>query len=559
MAMRHLKKNPLWALALVAALGMGLTACGGSDDDPAPATGADDMSMDPMEPEAAEPTPIEKATTAVGVAEASVTALGDDPSKAALEKANTDIMAAEEALKGLTGSDAAALNTRLSTAEGTYKTAKSTYDGKVEMMAEEMTGRSLGLAKALRDVDPLDSDDVMAVVVENDESGKVSIEREDYKSEMGSSSGGWSSAMLMRSRTNDMQSMMVYTDVGKATRKDFGKVYGAAGADNPGGFGYVAEADDDNDATNRIVSIGDNGAVLTAAQGAFLDPKRFPQAEDGGSGDNAYNYSDKTAKNYKHGSTFTGKFNGAAGEYMCTAAATEECTVTVADKNAGGGYTLGGAWKFQHDPKATVVVQDTDYMTFGYWMQKPNKANAAGDYAGYMVSTFATGTPFPSGSINALMGTVKYKGLATGLYSTRTFEGGDIASAAHGSFMADAMLTADFGEDDTINGTTLGGKIDNFRGGEGMDDWSVTLSTTELTDAGAFVGAENTNDDATTYDDTQFGKTSAKIGDAPGSGVWTAMLYGDGVPSGAAPSGIAGTFDAQFTAAEIAGAFGATR
>ena len=229
------------------------------------------------------------------------------------------------------------------------------------------------------------------------------------------------------------------------------------------------------------------------------------------------------------------------------------CSVTVKDSARGGGYTSDGTWRFTPDSTATVVVQDGGYMHFGFWKEVPEKANTAGDYV-FQLRLFAGGEMvFSRDEVQALEGTVEYKGPAVGIYTTKTIANGEIDSANYGVFAADAKLTAAFGEVGQDILGDLEGKIENFRGGDGMDDWSVTLSNAAIditTDASVdeFAGVFT-------------GMTTGKMGTENGTWSWDASFFG---PSGTAagtpaPSGVAGTFKANFSAAMIAGSYGAQR
>ena len=419
-------------------------------------------------------------------------------------------------------------------------------------MNAEMTGRAMGVSTALVTGTTTAPTGWAAPMVSRGVSGMAMFSATGYEGGAGmSASDGWASGELtMSTRTHDNM-LMVYSNIEAAMREPFGDVYGATAADNPGGLTYSDH--DSAPATPNRVTIP---ATMSATVGAMLDSSRFPQAGPGGSGSMTYHYSgDKTDPGYQFDATMadgvSGMFNGALGTYYCDSSS-NRCSVTVTDQNADAAnrYTLSGAWTFQPNSGSTVVVQDSDYLTFGHWVSAPMEANSAGDYAGYDVHVFASGSEaFPQTSVDALAGKVTYEGPAAGVYATRDFEDGDVASAMHGSFMADVTLTADFdmqpsttpGTDEA--GTSLSGMITNFRGGDGMDDWEVTLERAAITSgAAAFAGT-----------------ASGEMGTANSTGgAWSASLHGDGM-NGAAPSGISGTFNANFTAAEIAGAFGAER
>ena len=151
MTKHRLKTSPFWAIAVVAALGMGLSACGGG--------GSDDTSM--TEPE---PTPqeqcvaadgrwnaddtctsaaelaVEAVSNAITEAKTAVDALSDTSTDAEVTAAQGLVTAARTALSGanlLSTSQAFALDARLSTVEGNLVTAKAGIEDHRQMVAEQ--------------------------------------------------------------------------------------------------------------------------------------------------------------------------------------------------------------------------------------------------------------------------------------------------------------------------------------------------------------------------------------------------------------------------------------
>ena len=234
--------------------------------------------------------------------------------------------------------------------------------------------------------------------------------------------------------------------------------------------------------------------------------------------------------------SFTGGFAGAAGTYSCTGDATT-CTVGV---GSDGKINLAGTWTFTADAGAMINVPDSDYLNFGWWLNK--KADGSYDF-----QTFAGSTGFTDGSGNvavAMTGSAKYTGAAAGLYVVKDVSGGQVTSATHGEFTANATLTANFfGANDPGE---ISGMINGFKNaaGELMAGWSVMLNPAALTDASA----------------SFTGKTTGSLGGGTGMGSWQGMFHGtDGAATNARPSHVTGRFDAHFPGAHVAGAFGAKK
>lgn len=238
--------------------------------------------------------------------------------------------------------------------------------------------------------------------------------------------------------------------------------------------------------------------------------------------------------------TFTGSFGGAMGEYSCTGT---DCTVTLNDK--GVVTAVGGVWTFKAEAGAMVMLPDSGYLNFGWWMDET--ANDDGTYS-YAFQTFANATDATGMEetgvdvTNAMMGTATYTGAAAGVYVTKDVSGGNITAADMGEFAASAKLEANF-----LKGAQAGlisGSIYDFMNADGdsMTGWRVTLQPTALIlESASFAGA-----------------TDATIGTgAKGSGSWEGTFYGG--EGDEQPTDVAGRFDAHFTGAHVVGAYGASQ
>ena len=244
-----------------------------------------------------------------------------------------------------------------------------------------------------------------------------------------------------------------------------------------------------------------------------------------------------------------GTYDGAPGTYRCTD--TTDCTVEL-ERDAKGKVSItamSDGWIFTPDDKAKVYVVDTEYASYGVWLQRTTDADGVLTYD--LVNTFADGTD-ATANVTDVDGTASYKGSALGVYVHNVLDaGGEVASATSGMFTADAALTATFGQmqneadppQDTIAQSmlnTITGTIDNFEleGGEAQK-WSVELARGAIDpDASTFSGA-------------------TKGGGAEGeyNGAFRGATGDDNV----APSTVGGEFTANFLNGHVAGGFGATK
>ena len=241
--------------------------------------------------------------------------------------------------------------------------------------------------------------------------------------------------------------------------------------------------------------------------------------------------------------SFTGYLAGAMGKYSCTGDA-DACSMTFGEKNMIA--ALVGTWTFTADRGTKVKVPDSEYMHFGWWIDRPTKADSNGAYS-YGFQTFAGGMQaYTASDLDAVTGTATYNGAAAGVYVTKDISGGQITGASMDEFTAAARLSANFG--DGTNPGAINGSISGFKGADGsaMAGWGVTLDTVFLTTSQASFA----------------GKTMGTTGPgATGTGSWEGMFYGDPPTATATggPLGVAGRFDAHLPGTHIVGGFGATR
>ena len=285
-----------------------------------------------------------------------------------------------------------------------------------------------------------------------------------------------------------------------------------------------------------------------------------------------------------------GTFDGTPGEFKCSGADAAICSITT---DADGELTsLGGTWTFTPDDGVAATVAkptqtDGDYLHFGYWV---NSMEDEGETS-YEFQAFSGGKkPFYlrdedgdlTNNVDTVVGAATYAGPAGGMYVLKSLmANGDVASAASGSFTADAELTAKFGgpsvsEDDWFS---ISGTVTDFMDGmmRRLDGWSVDLKRADFV---------NRDKDGTlnrvVVDDEPTGNSHSTTfgGATTGGGTWSGEFFGtaknivsavpasgevdddDFVPAVPAvpasmPSSVAGQFNGHFANGHVNGAFGA--
>ena len=268
------------------------------------------------------------------------------------------------------------------------------------------------------------------------------------------------------------------------------------------------------------------------------------------------------------GSSFAGTYNQnptdnappVSGRFFCGTGTA--CSISVDASGVLRGVT---GYVFQPAQPGTTMRGDSDYLTWGVWVNIPNdvQATSTGGLTNpATVAAFASGRdPFQVPA--DLTGTATYNGVASGLYSA----GGMVEY-----FDADASLSVDFGgrtandsdpRDDTANDTFLlgavTGSISNIKAG-GMDvDGSISLGRAPLI---AGDGTPTAGSAANIFT----GSTEGNLGGRALRGSWTGRFYGPNRAQGVAirtefPTTAAGTFGAATPsrtgpAMSILGAFG---
>ena len=357
---------------------------------------------------------------------------------------------------------------------------------------------------------------------------------------------GWAARRLMRSVAGATQHLFVYTDIGPPTRIQFYNWDGST--TTPARYG-------DNTATAVTtptpLDLSDIGGGTTGLTRGALD-SNFMSPGTAADGNVVQRFPMPSAT--VQVITRQGNYNGAPGTYSCDSGAPgTACVLTI---TPAGTYTeTTGEWTFTPELGATAWRNDTEFMSFGWWLQEPN--NSDGAYTFQYYADGNTHTPAPG---TLATGTATYSGRAAGKFVVQEVGDEGVTGGEAGMFAAAATLNARFGEAaNSISGSISGFTSDNAN--VDVSGWSVTLHRKTLGAkanlANAFPAISETNPARATYDGT-----TATLGDQTLHGDWTGQYFGDantGNARNAYPLGVGGTFQADNEAASIAGAFGARR
>ena len=250
-----------------------------------------------------------------------------------------------------------------------------------------------------------------------------------------------------------------------------------------------------------------------------------------------------------------GTYDGAPGEYSCTAS----CTST--NDGSGSPSGLGGTWTFTPDKGAMVSQPDAHYLYYGWWVSKDKDGGptAASAFAGRFGTDSGDSTDGldDAGDISALTGSASYAGSAVGKWALDySLNKATTGTSDGGHFTADANFEATFsGANPGVTGT-----IDNFRLNDGTEDpgWSVALARGALGSSGGSITAPAAS---------MTGPTVWSIGGtaAPASGTWSGTMYdeavtGDADDGNTIPTTMTGTFYSEYEdVGRLVGAFGADK
>ena len=430
------------------------------------------------------------------------------------------------------------------------KAAQDAADAAAEVAMSRIIGKDRAIEGATNIADgtttgTLDENDIsitraagaMASVVVTDPAG-YSASKETILP-----NSGWAARRLMRSVPGATQHLFVYTDIGPPSRIQFNNWDGDP--DTPARYGT-------NDATAITTAAAMDLTTSLNALGSLDGNFNSPGSAADGDVTQTFRVASATATTV----TRQGNFQGAPGTYTCTTAAGVDCVVTISPT---GTYTATtGTWTFTPELGATAWLNDSEFLSFGWWLQEP--ANPDGAYTFMYYADGNAHTPAP-GTLTT--GTATYSGRAAGKFVVQEIDATGVTGGEAGMFTAAATLNATFGE--AANANTISGSISGFASDNAavdMSGWSVTLHGKTLADKAALAnefGATITEADPTraTYDGT-----TATLGDQTLYGNWIGQFFGDattGNTGNAYPLGVGGTFQADNDAASIAGAFGARR
>ncbi len=317
---------------------------------------------------------------------------------------------------------------------------------------------------------------------------------------------------------------------------------------------YSGENDDDESFTVLIRSTKEDPTTLPFAEAYATGSSRL------GAGQNALtsagtiqplSTADAKAKSanfpqesgirtYLDGSrSFRGTYDGAAGVYSCSGTT---CTVEFEED----GYVFAGTWTFNPDDNARISVEDTQFISYGWWLKK----NSDGEILDAGPVYYRT----PSAdlaTIDALEGTAKYEGEAVGKYAIYSGLFSERSEAGH--FTADAELEVDFGDESAPG--EISGDIVGFMTEAGpKDDWSVKLETVVLTSTGTFTSDPTTTTAGTIW---SIGEIDSDV-----KGDYSGSLHDSGkAGQDTVPYEVGGTFSARYEegVGAMVGAFAAKR
>ena len=333
----------------------------------------------------------------------------------------------------------------------------------------------------------------------------------------------------------------VYTNEGDPGDQAFATYYSVADRDGVTGVAHTTTGAVDINNSDVAGNSGlFNGSGFPTGANTFMDtPGEDDPATDGME------------------NMFSGMFNGVSGTYTCTLVGGNCRAINDGDGNLAELTT--GVWSFTPadlepgDAPHMVqgVVHDSNYLSFGYWVQATTDED---DMTTYGVGTFYDGATSFAEQLDTLEGSASYSGNAAGMYGKKTFKhDGSVATLTTGDFTADANLMATFGGDDVaINAQyKLSGSVTNLMDDGTMVDpaWTVEFNETDLDRAVAINNFSGTTTGGGNYRGSFYGP--AVVDDA-------ATLNVDESKSGY-PTGVAGDFTGHFANGHVIGAFGATR
>ena len=512
----------LAAIGLAVMLSFGLVACGGGGGQPGDTGDTGDTGMMSLaEKETA-------ATSALDAAKLAVDAVMDDSAMSVVTNADTAIGKAKTAVAAASDSTKhSEFSRKLGMYEGILMTAKESRTDAMDVAQGAAVKDALALFNGINEI-VTNLTVVVESVADKHGGGMASVMVTDTntdttlrpgvggagvkKSAEPMLSSMWQGTMLTDTNADDESStVVVYSDIVAPKPVPFDEEYTLV--------------------NGNLVILPAHGSKIKAS--AFMHTGRMNHDPDPDSDADI--------------AMIRGTFNGASGEYRCTAATPTSC----ASHDAGDGAVRldgTGTWVFDPDSGAMAMMADPSYAYFGWWL---NKGTAAGVEAGVFHGvTDGDGNEAllavpATDAFTALGGEATYTGAAAGKYAINP----GLSDASGGHWTADATLTADFGAEDDALGM-ISGMVDQFMAGGQTMDWSVKLGETDLTATGTF--------DSSTGDDSTGDDVVWTIGGVAGAedGSWMGGLRAEGDDN--RPTVATGMFTATHGAVgHMLGAFGA--
>ncbi|MYE02341.1 MAG: hypothetical protein F4Y03_13935 [Alphaproteobacteria bacterium] len=363
----------------------------------------------------------------------------------------------------------------------------------------------------------------------------------------------WSAHRLMRSVSGATQHLFVYTDIGPPTRVQFYNWDGDPLTPRRYEDATLDAATDPATVATTIppLSLATGGTPVAALFNRGNLDSNFSSPGPAEAGNVVQRFPMATAADQIV--SFKGNFNGAPGTYSCdSGTADQACVITITPT---GTYTSPDTWTFTPELNSTAWRNDTEFMSFGWWLQEPNSSDGT-----YTFQYYADGNDYTAPPGTIATGSATYSGRAAGKFVVQEIGDEGVTGGEAGMFTAAATLNARFGSAaNSISGTIDGFQSDNAN--VDVSSWSVTLHRKTLGAQAnlpnAFPAISETDPSRATYDGT-----TATLGDQTLHGDWAGEYFGDqntGNTRNAYPLGVGGTFQADNEAASIAGAFGARR
>ena len=519
------RMNKLTALAAVVALSVGLAACGGGSSKKAMMDDTDGMEQ--PDPAATQRSDIKTKITAAQTAVAAVTDEATDAQVMTADRAVTTAATAITNASALDDNEKAAFNTAIGAIRSDLATRKSSRTTAMSMDAEDAAEEAEALFEGLSsgDLEVTISTTAGEGVMDTYGGGDAKItgttlvnQATDTPTDVEATDtaltkmGKWQGTELMADTDGEMPSstVVVYTDITAPKAVAFGEVY------TLDGNGNLASA---------TVTLAANRSKVKASDFVHTGRKNHDPDPD---------ETNDIAR-------VRGTFNGASGEYRCTASSSTAC----ASHDAGDGVVrLEGTWVFDPDSGAMAMMADPSYAYFGWWLVKSSDGPEVDVFHGVTDLAGDDANLAAPSDISALGGMATYSGLAAGKYAINP----GLSPASGGHWTADATLTAKWGSETEAG--MISGMVENFMAGGKAMDWSVKLGETALASTGTFnsgAGSETEGDDIVW---TVGGVDGAE------SGAWSGGLRAAG--DNGVPMLATGQFNAMHGAVgHILGAFGA--